>query len=436
MSKKKKTSQDKMVKRLKIVVIICILVLLIEGIYIGIKVYQTEKNSVYVDTISGALRTSDGYVVVGSSDFKRSKTQEFSPQYEKAKLATYSEDKKLVFESAYTKGYNSYFYDVSETDDGYVAVGAAAYNEEQLEEGATDGLLVVYDKNGNQKATKTLQILGDTTFTKVETLDDGYLVIGQSILENMGIGNDPNGGGIMIKYDFDLNEVWRANYGGSKSGIFNDFVIDGDSIYVVGKDATRYGVFIKYNQDGTREFVKNYEYTDTVGFSSIAKVDDNYVVVGGKTIDIEASDQDKKTEALVLIYDKDGNVLAEDTYEQNKSARFNKVLVDNEEIIAIGHTAKQDNEESTDEYNVFRYSGLFAKYTKDLEEIVKEKEEGSRDTYFSDIIKEDDNYLILGQTSSKELGGNNKDLVPLFLTYDNKGKKVTSETLFDTIVWD
>ncbi len=37
-------------------------------------------------------------------------------------------------------------------------------------------------------------------------MDDGYLVIGQSILENMTIGNDPNGGAIMVKYDFDLKE--------------------------------------------------------------------------------------------------------------------------------------------------------------------------------------------------------------------------------------
>ncbi len=33
-------------------------------------------------------------------------------------------------------------------------------------------------------------------------------------------------------------------------------------------------------------------------------------------------------------------------------------------------------------------------------------------------------YTIVGQTSSKELGGNNKDLIPLLLKYNKNGKIV------------
>ena len=173
-------------------------------------------------------------------------------------------------------------------------------------------------------------------------MDDGYLVIGQSILENMTIGNDPNGGAIMVKYDFDLKEKWRTNYGGSKSGIFNDVVVDDDAIYLVGKDATRYGFFAKFSKTGEKEFIKTYEYTDVVGFSSMAKIDDDFVVVGGKTTNIEADDKDKKTEAVLLRYDKDGNIRYEKRYRVNSSARFNKVVVDGDNIVAIGHTAKKD----------------------------------------------------------------------------------------------
>ena len=65
-------------------------------------------------------------------------------------------------------------------------------------------------KEGKQVDTKTVQIAGDTTFTKVLLVDDGFIVIGQSILQNMVIGNNPDGGALMIKYNFDLEEQWAC----------------------------------------------------------------------------------------------------------------------------------------------------------------------------------------------------------------------------------
>lgn len=414
----------KILKWLKFLVIVCVAIIVVEGIYIGVKVYQSKNNTVYVDTLGSIVELKDGYLGTGSSDFKKSKYNKYSKDYQKAKLVKYDENQKIVFESAYTKGYDSYLYDAKSTKNGYIAVGAAAYSKKQVEEKTKDGLIVLYDKDGKQLKTKTLQIAGNTKFTKVEVLDDGYLVIGQSILENMTIGTDPDGGAIMVKYDFDLKEQWRTNYGGSKSAIFNDLAITDDAIYLVGKDATRYGFFAKFSKSGEKEFIKTYEYTDVVGFSSIAKLKDDFVVVGGKTINIDAADKDKKTEAVLIRYDKDGNIKYEKYYRVNNSARFNKVLVDGSNIVAIGHTAKKDEKESNDSYNVFRYSGLFAKYKEDGEEITKKTEKGSRDIYFSDMLVTKNCYLIVGQTSSKELGGNNKDLISYFLKYDKNGKIV------------
>ncbi len=415
--------EKKIIKWLKVVVVLCIAILVLEGAYIGLKIYKRAKNTVYIETLSTAELVDNGYVSVGSSDFKYSKFNKYNKENTKAKITKYDQDYNIKFETAYTKGYASYFNDVETYEDGYVAVGAVQSSKEQIEKNVTDALIVLYDKNGKQKKEKTLQIVGNTIFTKVKQMDDGFLVLGQSILENLVLGTDPNGGGIMIKYDKNLNEVWRVNYGGSKSGIFNDAYIEEDAIYVVGKDATRYGIFVKYDKDGNRQFVKNYEYTDTVGFSAIDKMNDDYVVVGSKTVNIDAEDKDKETVALIVKYDQDGNVLFEKTYKKNKNARFNGVKVINNEIIAVGHTYKKDEKESTDQYNVFRYSGLIAKYDRDGNKIFETVEEGSRDTYCSDIVEDDGKYLIVGQTSSKELGSNNKDFKPYFLYYSKDGKK-------------
>ena len=280
-------------------------------------------------------------------------------------------------------------------------------------------MIVLYDKEGKQVDTKSVQIAGDTTFNKVLLVDDGFIVVGQSILQNMVIGNDPDGGALIIKYDFDLNEVWRANYGGSKSGNFNDAIIDGDYIYLVGKDATRYGMVAKYTLSGEQVFVKSYEYTDTVGFSSIVKVGNDFFVAGSKTINIDAKDADKVTEGLILKYNSDGEVLDEVTFSKNNSARFNKMVADGDNLIVVGHTYKKDEEKSTSKYNYLDYRGIIVKYNTTLEKVTDNKENGSGVDYFSDVIVTDNGYLVGGVSSSKELGSNNKDYRTYFLKYNN-----------------
>ena len=416
--KELKVEQKKLVKWLRVIIVLCIAIIVIEACYIGLSYYNRTKSIVYTDTLNSFKETDDGYLVVGNSDFKNSEFNSYQKDYNKAKFAKYNSDFEVEFESAYTKGYSSYFSDVIEYNDGFIAVGGAQYDEQQVEDNATDGLIVLYDKNGKQVDTKSVQIAGDTTFNKVLLVDDGFIVVGQSILQNMVIGNDPDGGALIIKYDFDLNEVWKANYGGSKSAIFNDAVIEGDYLYLVGKDATRYGMIAKYTLDGEQVFVKSYEYTDTVGFSSIVKVGDEFFVAGSKTINIDAKDEDKVTEGLVVKYNSDGEVLDEVTFSRNNAARFNKIVTDGDDLIVVGHTYKKDEEKSTDTYNYLDYRGIIVKFNTDLEKKANNKENGSGVDYFSDVIVTDDGYLVGGASSSKELGSNNKDYRTYFLKYN------------------
>ena len=416
--KELRKDQKRIVKWLKVIIILCIAIIVVELGYILLSYYNRTQSIVYTDTLNSFKEVDDGYLVVGNSDFKKSKFNSYEKDDNKAKFAKYNNDFKIEFESAYTKGYASYFSDVIEYSDGYIAVGGAQYDKQQVEDNATDGLIVLYDKEGSEKDTMRLQIAGDTTFNKVLLLDDGFLVIGQSILQNMVIGTNPNAGALIVKYDFDLNEVWRANYGGSKSGNFNDAVIDGDYIYLVGKDATRYGVIAKYTLDGERVYAKSYEYTDTIGFSSVVKVGDELFVAGSKTINIDAKDADKVTEGLVVKYDSDGNVLDEITFKKNNNARFNKIVYDGEDLVVVGHTYKIDEEKSTDTYNYLDYRGIIVKYNKNLGRITDNKENGEGVDYFSDVIVNDDGYLVGGASSSRELGSNNKDYRTYFLQYN------------------
>ena len=410
--------QKKIVKWLKVIIIICIAIIVVELGYILISYYNRSNSIVYTDTLNSFKKADNGYIVVGNSDFKKSDFNDYEKDYNKAKFAKYNKDFKIEFESAYTKGYASYFSNVIEYSDGYIAVGGAQFSKEQVDDNATDGLIVLYDKNGRQKDTKTIQISGDTTFNKVLLVDDGFIVIGQSILQNMVIGNDPKAGALMIKYNFDLEEEWRVNYGGSKSGNFNDAIIDGDYIYLVGKDATRYGLIAKYTLDGEKVFAKSYEYTDTVGFSSIVKVGDSFFVAGSKTINIDAKDEDKVTEGLIVKYNSNGEVEDEVTLSKNNNARFNKIIKDGDNLVVVGHTYKIDEDKSTDTYNYLDYRGIIAKYNDNLKELSKKVFNGKGVDYFSNVINLSDGYLVGGASSSKDLGSNNKDYRTYFLKYN------------------
>ena len=417
-NKKLNSDQKRIVKWLKVIIIICIAIIVVELGYISLSYYNRSNSIVYTDTLNSFKKADNGYIVVGNSDFKKSDFNDYEKDYNKAKFAKYNKDFKIEFESAYTKGYASYFSDVIEYSDGYIAVGGAQFSKEQVDDNATDGLIVLYDKNGRQKDTKTIQISGDTTFNKVLLVDDGFIVIGQSILQNMVIGTDPKAGALMIKYNFDLEEEWRVNYGGSKSGNFNDAIIDGDYIYLVGKDATRYGLIAKYTLDGEKVFAKSYEYTDTVGFSSIVKVGDSFFVAGSKTINIDAKDEDKVTEGLIVKYNSNGEVEDEVTLSKNNNARFNKIIKDGDNLVVVGHTYKIDEDKSTDTYNYLDYRGIIAKYNDNLKELSKKVFNGKGVDYFSNVINLSDGYLVGGASSSKDLGSNNKDYRTYFLKYN------------------
>ena len=416
--KKLNSDQKRIVKWLKVIIVLCIAIIVLELGYILLSYYNRSNSIVYTDTLNSFKEVDNGYIIVGNSDFKKSDFNDYEKDYNKAKFAKYNDDFEVEFENSYTKGYASYFSDVIEYSEGYIAVGGAQFSKEQVDDNATDGLIVLYDKEGRQKDTKTIQISGDTTFNKVLLVDDGFIVIGQSILQNMVIGTDPKAGALMIKYNFDLKEEWRVNYGGSKSGNFNDAIIDGDYIYLVGKDATRYGLIAKYTLEGEKVFTKSYEYTDTVGFSSIVKVGDSFFVAGSKTINIDAKDEDKVTEGLIVKYNSNGEVEDEVTFSKNNNARFNKIIKDGDDLVVVGHTYKIDEEKSTDTYNYLDYRGVIVKYNDNLKELAKKTFNGDGVDYFSDVINLSDGYLVGGASSSKELGSNNKDYRTYFLKYN------------------
>ena len=221
----KKEKKDYLLLRKKAITIgiICLSIVVIELIVMLIMHLVRESKITYIDALYHIENVDNSYyIAAGSSNFKHSRyNNTFLYEYtseedknnvqkiyaEKAKLVKLDKELNVVFESTFKSDYDSCFYDVSKVEDGFIAVGSYIYDKKQIGLKTRDGLIVKYDFDGKVLWSKNYQVLGDTEFKDILVVEDGFIVVGQSIYENMEIGNHPDGGGIIVKYDFDGNII-------------------------------------------------------------------------------------------------------------------------------------------------------------------------------------------------------------------------------------
>ena len=435
-SVKKENSKKKVNNRgfkiLKIVFIIAACIVVIELIVMLIMYFRNESKINYLDTINDiSLIDNSYYLGAGSSNFNGSKfndkktyklyTDESKSDYrkiiaEQAKLVKYDKDMDVVWEKTFDTEYDSTFYDAVNVTDGYIAVGSYIYEYEQIDLRIRDGLIVKYDNDGNVKWFKNYQILGDTEFYKVIDVSDGVIAIGQSIYENMELGNHTNGGGIIVKYDYDGNVLWFNNFGGNKSGSFNDIVVVNDGYIVCGKDGANYGLIAKFDKEGKIKWhYSTYELavTDRFGFNAMELYDNKLYIASSINYSDEKNDKGEpiyKFKSCVYVYDLNGKCIKK--YRSDNSEIFSDLVVDSNGITAIGYvnekTEKYDNQTAT-----------IVKFDLDGKEVINEYYGGFNNDVLTTIIDNNDNYMVFGYSNSF---GNKKDFKPVFKSIDKSNK--------------
>ena len=438
-------------RKAKIIGIICLVIIAIELVVMYAMHLIRESKITYVDTLYSIQNVDDEYyLAAGSSNFRHSKynspfTYEYEDSVQEGKINTvYAEQAKLVkldqelnviFEVTFKTDYDSIFYDAAKVDDGYIAVGSYVYEEKQLSINTRDGLIVKYDFDGNVLWSKNYQVLGDTEFKKILVLEDGFLVVGQSIYENLEIGNHDNGGGIIVKYDFDGNILWKNNFGGNKSGIFNDVVALDDGYIAVGKDALNYGMIVKFDNDGNRLFVKNYEYTDPIGMSDVELKDDKLYIASSYNTSEETDEEGNiiyQYDACIFVYDLNWELLDIYSLGGDLEDRFNSLLLLDDKIVALGYTKSSDIELNDLNYNEDMSEGMIVTFDYEGNVLENTVYSGSKNESLNDIIVSIPNtadkinntktFVAVGYSNSRRglFNGNNKDYYAKVLRYDEK----------------
>lgn len=394
------------VKLLKYIAVVCVAVLFLETIYI---IYLARDKSIYFDGINSIINVGNKIVAVGSNN----NNDKF---FEKAKITKYNENKEKVFEKIYNKGFNGVFFDVIEDSDGnLIAVGSFESSEEDHLEGNRVGLIVKYDKDGNLLYENTYKVLDNSKFTSIDLLEDGYVVCGQSVYDDMVVGLSKDGGSIIVRYDKELNVQWSNNYGDNKSSSYNDILVYDNYIYTVGVTDSVVGIVSKYDFDGNVINTVKYDNTDNLGFTGIVLFD-NHLLVSGAKLDNNSSD------GLLLKYNTDLVITKDIVYVGNSNERFNQIIIDkHDNVVVVGTSAKLDNSNS-DRVNVYIHNGLIGKYDKNLEKVSVIEYGDDRDDYFTDVIISKGNYLVSGYSSYED-----GSYLSKFITYSDALKTLEVE---------
>ena len=406
--------KDKLVKK---VIIICLIAIIIELLAMFIIKIVRERNIDHVNTINDLVKLDDGYIVVGISDFYDSKNIDMKTyEYEnskmianQARIAKLDNNYNLVWENTFDNTYDVSFYSVIKVSDGYIAVGSLVSKYEQIEVNTRDGLIVKYDLSGKMIWYKTYHVLSDTEFYKV--IDDGndnVVVIGQSIYENMEMGNHINGGGIIVRYDKSGNVLASNNYGGNKSGSFNDIIKVDDGYIICGKDATNYGIIIKFKKDFNRDVKDNnlitkklmwqrsYANTDNIGFTSMVLVNNTIYTVGAINVSNEKDKDGKdifKYDAGVVLYNTKGKYLGKYSILEDTHHRFNSVIVEDNNLLLTGLLDIDNKKKEKQDSFIMKFN------TKD-NKFSDKKELTDNNDYIINKIVELDKKILVGTSKS------------------------------------
>lgn len=380
-----------------LVIFIVLSFLLVYGVYFLFFRQDKVVSLDSYDSLNSLILDGTDIVAVGSSNFRYSDSVDYTGGNEQAKVIKYNKKGEVLFETAFTEGILSKYYSIVLTDDGYVTVGSYEMDQDDR---VNIGLIVFYDKDGNIVWKNELATNGDTIFYDVDTVSDGYIVVGQS-LSDQPLEN----GAVIVKYSKSGSLVWKKYFGNTDSTAFKGVEVAKDRIYAVGLDQKDMGILACFQLDGQYSWHKEYLYTDDLGLSDIYYFKNNLYVVGGKKVlDSELVDEERNTsntDALLLKYSLEGDLLFEKTFGGSNLEHYNSLTAYGNNLYVVGYSNSTDSGLKIFTDGV-KKAGIFVKYDLDGEMEKKTVYGGSNDDNLTGIVTDNSNLYITGYSNSKD----------------------------------
>lgn len=173
----------------------------------------------------------------------------------------------------------------------------------------------------------------------IVTLDNYYATVGSNN------DNDNHFEKAKIsKFNLNKQKTFEKLYNVGYNSSFFGVLMDDDDLVAVGSyektendhnDSIRHALIVKYDKDGNIIFDKDFSVLDNSKFTGIIKVGEYYYVTG-QSIYKNTRVGDSDGGAILAKYDKDGELLWYKSYGSSKSSIFNDLLVVGDYIYTVG----------------------------------------------------------------------------------------------------
>jgi len=268
---------------------------------------------------------------------------------------------KNLFSKTFGGSSDDYFQDVITTNDGYVAVGGSWSNDYDLEglnKGDDDAIIVKYDFNGDVVWQKTFGGSSDDYFYGITSTNDGYVAVGQSWPNDKDLEglNKGSWDAIIVKYAFNGDVVWQKTFGGSDSDWFEGVTSTNDGYVAVGYSSSNDkdleglnkgyadAIIVKYAFNGDVVWQKTFGGSYWDYFYGITLTEDGYVAVGySYSIDYDLEGLNKgDDDAIIVKYDSNGDVVWQKTFGGSDDDVFYSIITTNDGYVAVGESWSND----------------------------------------------------------------------------------------------
>lgn len=307
------------------------------------------------DYFRGVTDSTNGSIAVGYSNSQDGDLTGLNKGSWDAIIVSYDSQGNVLWNKNFGGSYTDYFWDIDTTADGYIVVGQSSSTNQDLaglNKGNFDAIIVKYDLEGNVIWNKNFGGNNIDRFYNVVAVEDGYVAIGNSASNDQDVSRMNYGmqDGIIVKYDLEGNVVWNKNYGSTNNDYFYGITNNNGEYVAVGSIANTEEIntatIVQYDNEGNELWNKEFGGSNNDYFYSITNNRGIYTVAGSSSsTDGNLEGKNKgSADAILAQYNNLGELIANINVGGSNSETLYSIIYANYSYTSVGFSTSRDQD--------------------------------------------------------------------------------------------